>query len=102
LKIPIALPAIFLAVCNHPSAEAQGLSPQPDDPTTQTLSILSPQSDGPINPLDNPATRPDDPVTHGLKNLSPDLNNPTTQTLKALSPQLDDPITQATPGKILQ
>ena len=94
LKIPIALAAIFLAVCYLPAA-AEDLSPQPDDLTPQTLRGLSPQPD-------DPATRPDNSVTQSLKNFSPDLVNPATQTLKALSPQLDDSTTQASPGKIPQ
>jgi len=104
LKIPIALAAIFLAVCYIyiPIAAAEDLPPEQDGLTTQTLRGLSPQPDYPNNRSGDPANRPDDYVTQGLKNLPPDLDDPATQTLKALSPQQDDPTTQATPGKIPQ
>ena len=95
LKIPIALAAIFLAVCYLPIAAAEDLRPEQDGLTTQTLRGWSPQPD-------YPTTRPDAYATQSLKNLPPDLDDPATQTLKALSPQQDDPTTQATPGKIPQ
>jgi hypothetical protein len=103
MKIRLAAAAALLVFCHLASAAAEtlGLSPQLDEPTTQTIPEPSPFNPRPaiapprprdLNAAAAESLHPElDDAAPVLKNLTPKSDAPATQILKSLSPQLDNP-----------